>query len=245
MYRYNEELEGIPISYHNHTIESKSAMVNSYFPLCCVRVHASLTVIRPCPGQFVMGRVTEVSDTFIGLLVLNFINCVIKMDQIRSEFSYHVFGQRWKSKKDAGHEIGVGDMVRFQVEDVQRHGGFATVIGSLKTPFTGNMTYLQTGAMVSGNNVEEKRAKETKSKKRKKKTKDTDTQQTANETYQAPPLTGAHDEKDAKKRKKKDKKEKKEGKKHKDDGEASKKKKRRGEGREGDEAKTKKHKKEG
>eukprot|EP00890_Picochlorum_soloecismus_P002868 jgi/Picsp_1/3582/NSC_06419-R1_protein len=145
--RYNEEIEGIPIAYFDHKILSSTALISSYFPLCKVAVLASFVIVKPVPGQFLHGRVTEVSDSFIGVLVLNFINCVIRIDDIRSEFSYSVFGQTWTSKAQSEHRIKINDTVRFQVLELNTHGGFATIIGSLKQAgTTGNVTHISYNA---------------------------------------------------------------------------------------------------
>jgi len=141
--RYNDELEGIPLAYSDHKIISSTAMISSYFPLCKVAVLASFVIVKPVPGQFLHGRVTEVSDSFVGVLVLNFVNCVIRIDDIRSEFSYSAFGQSWTSKAHPEHCIKINDMVRFQVVELKTHGGFATIIGSLKQAgTTGNITHV-------------------------------------------------------------------------------------------------------
>ena len=133
-------------------------------------VLTSFVIVKPLPGQFLHGRVTEVSDSFIGVLVLNFINCVIKIDDIRSEFSYSSFGQTWTSKTHPEHSIKINDTVRFQVLELKTYGGFATIIGSLKQAgTTGNITHVSYDA--KGKDIDA-RLDEGKKEKKKKKKKD-------------------------------------------------------------------------
>jgi hypothetical protein len=131
---------------------------------------ASFVIVKPLPGQFLHGRVTEVSDSFIGVLVLNFINCVIKIDDIRSEFSYSVFSQTWTSKAQPEHSIKINDTVRFQVLELKTHGGFATIIGSLKQAgTTGNITHVSYNIKNRDIDARLGEGKEEKKKKKKKK----------------------------------------------------------------------------
>ena len=149
--RYNESLDGIPIAYSEVKRLSKAGAISPYFPLCDVLIEASLTLLRPRAGMVLIGKVTEVSDTFIGILIFNLINCVIQIDDISSsDFVYSVFEQKWKSPKDSSHSISPGDAVKFIVERVDNHGcGYITVVGGLKsrgkgcTPALGNVEYIR------------------------------------------------------------------------------------------------------
>ena len=129
--RFNEQLDGVPVAYRDVSQGSKAAVVSPYFPMCKVNVRASFTLIRPRVGAMVEGRVTEVTDTFIGMLLLNLVNVVIEVGNV-SGFSYSLFDHRWKNVKDAGHGISHGDVVRCKVLGVQNHGsGYITVSGGL------------------------------------------------------------------------------------------------------------------
>lgn len=128
--RFNEQLDGVPVAYRDVSQGSKAAVVSPYFPMCKVNVRASFTLIRPRVGAMVEGRVTEVTDTFIGMLLLNLVNVVIEVGNV-SGFSYSLFDHRWKNVKDAGHGISHGDVVRCKVLGVQNHGsGYITVSGA-------------------------------------------------------------------------------------------------------------------
>lgn len=148
--RYNESLDGIPIAYSEVRRLSKAGAISPYFPLCDILVEASLTLLRPRAGMVLVGKVTEVADTFIGILIFNLINCVIQIDDISSsDFVYSVFEQKWKSPKDSSHSISPGDAIKFIVERVDNHGGgYITVVGGLKSrgkrcPALGNIEYIR------------------------------------------------------------------------------------------------------
>lgn len=128
---YNESLDGIPIAYRDVTRVSDTSRISPYFPLCDVCVAVTFTVIRPQKGMILVGTVTEVSDTFISVLVFNLLNCVIPIGNI-DEFSYSIVEQKWIHQRDASHTIGQGDDVRIRVESIENHGGgYITVVASL------------------------------------------------------------------------------------------------------------------
>lgn len=185
--RYNENLDGIPVAYSDVKRLSKTGAVSPYFPLCHVPVSVSMTLLRPRPGMLLVGKVTEMSDTFIGLLAFDYLNCVIQIGSIRPDFTYSVFGQCWKSQSSNEHSISVGDRVRFLVERVDKHGGgYVTIVGSLPAGVggTGNVEFVKKyGSAVVGSKkrrgsdvvesvVSEKRLKGEKKKKQKKEKKE-------------------------------------------------------------------------
>lgn len=169
---YNESLDGIPIAYRDLSRVSDTLHVSPYFPLCDVCVGVTFTVIRPQKGMVLSGTVTEVSDTFIGVLVFNLVNCVVPIERIEA-FSYSVCDQRWKNKRDGAHTIGQGDAVRIQVEQLENHGGgYMTVLASLPddSPVPcGNIEYLQSDRPTKVKDAKKKAKKEKKEKKKKKK----------------------------------------------------------------------------
>lgn len=169
---YNESLDGIPIAYRDLSRVSNTLHVSPYFPLCDVCVDVTFTAVRPQKGMILSGTVTEVSDTFIGILVFNLVNCVVPIERIEG-FSYSVFQQKWKNKSDVAHTIGQGDAVRIRVEQIENHGGgYMTVLASLPlqdpngdpSVACGNIEYLKLNLPLK----EKKKKKEKKAKKDKK-----------------------------------------------------------------------------
>jgi hypothetical protein len=151
--KYNEQLDGIPVAYRDVKQLSKTSVVSPYFPLCKMGVEASFTLIRPREGALVEGRVTEITDTFIGMLLFNLVNVVIEVGNVQG-FSYSLFDHRWKNVRDAGHGIAHGDMVRCRVIRVEKHGGgYCTISGSLGKG-CGNVEHLK-----NDEEVEEKKRK--------------------------------------------------------------------------------------
>lgn len=177
---YNESLDGIPIAYSDLSRVSNTLHVSPYFPLCDVCVNVTFTAIRPQRGMLLSGTVTEVSDTFIGILVFNLVNCVIPIERIEG-FSYSIFQQKWKCQSDVAHTIGQGDAVRIRVEQIENHGGgYITVLASLPTQdphgdssvACGNIEFLKSARpLKEKQKKKEKKEKKEKREKREKKEK--------------------------------------------------------------------------
>jgi hypothetical protein len=172
--RFNEQLDGVPVAYRDVTHGSKAAVVSPYFPMCKMKVRAAFTVIRPRVGAMIEGRVTEVTDTFIGMLLFNLVNVVIEVGNV-SGFSYSLFDHRWKNVKNAGHGISHGDVVRCKVLGVQNHGsGYITISGGLGKG-CGNVAFVDDdGAKdkVKKDRTEKKEKRERKEKREKKERKE-------------------------------------------------------------------------
>lgn len=135
---YDEELDGVPIAHSDVRILSQSGSVHPYFPLIRVVVAADFVVFRPRPGARVTGRVNKISEDYIGLVVLGFMNAVIKRDAIRMDFHPVLSRQVWESRADPSHVIAVGDVVRFKIVTVEHNGPFASLLGALMSSDTGN-----------------------------------------------------------------------------------------------------------
>ena len=138
--RYNENLNGVVLAYSDEKVVSQTALVHPYFPLARLIVSATLVVFRPYPGARLIGIVNKLSDDFIGVVVMGFMNVVIKAPEVRSDLKSPVFGSSsWVSTKNPGHEINVGDSIAFRVVEVKHEGAFVTLTGSLKEKDTGNI----------------------------------------------------------------------------------------------------------
>ena len=137
--RYDDDLGGVPIAYSNLCVLSRTGIVHPYFPLTRVVVTAEFTIFKPRDGAHVVGSVSKVSEDYIGLVVLGFMNAVIKRDSIRQDLYPDMHHHSWISKSDASHKITVGDSVRFVVSSLQFDGAFVSLIGSLMTRDTGNL----------------------------------------------------------------------------------------------------------
>jgi hypothetical protein len=141
--RYNDELDGVPIAYSDDRVLSRTGIVHPYFPLMRVSVAASLLVFRPRTGARVVGTVTKVTDGYIGLIVLGFMNAVVRGSEVRADVQPCRGSGRgsWASVSDPSHRIEVGASVVFIVKEVVRDGAYATIEGSLKRKNTGNAAH--------------------------------------------------------------------------------------------------------
>ena len=90
-----------------------------------------------------MGIVNRVADGYIGLLVLGFINAVIRASHIRAELQPRMSAGCWASTKTSDHRIEGGDAVVFEVAALERHGPFVSLTGSLLRSDTGNTAHVK------------------------------------------------------------------------------------------------------
>lgn len=138
--RYNEELEGVVLAYKDERIVSRTAIVHPYFPLVRLLVSATLTVFKPKSGARIIGTVNKIANGYIGLVVLGFMNAVLRREWVRMEFQPELFEGQWKSTKNPKHTIAVGDVVAFTIKEVLQDGGqFASLLGELLEKNTGNV----------------------------------------------------------------------------------------------------------
>jgi len=129
--RYNEDLDGVPLAYSNERIVSSVAMVHPYFPFTQLNVSASFITFRPKAGDRVIGIVNKVSEAYIGLLVLGFINAVVRAQNVRRDIRPRELGALWSSTKDPNHSIAAGDTVAFTVIEAEHSGSYVSLSGSL------------------------------------------------------------------------------------------------------------------
>lgn len=135
--RYNEELEGVILSFSNERVLTHHAAIQPYFPFVKVEVLADVVLFRARQGMRLVGTVNKVGADYIGLLVLGFINASLGAEQIRSEFRPRLTEQCWASSKTPQHRLEVGTKVHFSVHAVRHHGQFVSIAGSLQQPGTG------------------------------------------------------------------------------------------------------------
>jgi len=132
-------LEGVPIAYSDERVLSTVAIVHPYFPLTRLAVSATLVCFRPHPGARVLGVVNKVTEGYIGLVVLGFMNAVIRAQDVRPDLKPRLLGSEWSSAKNPAHVIRVGDTVAFTVAIVEHSGPYVTLIGALTAADTGNV----------------------------------------------------------------------------------------------------------
>ena len=112
--RFNADIGGVICSYDNVTFDSEypvGIIINDspfihfdfHFTACCFCPISSV-------GSTLLGRVTQISDSHISLLVLGIINAFIMSDNMGPHISYDESRYSWG--------ISIGDFVYFQVLSV-------------------------------------------------------------------------------------------------------------------------------
>lgn len=139
--RFNEQLDGVPLAYRDVRQVGRTAAVSPYFPMCKVNVEVRFTLLRLGVGGYVEGRVTEVTDTFIGLLLYEVVNAVVLVGDVKG-WTYSLYDHRWKGVKDAGHGIGCGDVVRVKLAGLEQHGGGSVTVRASLGKGCGNVAVI-------------------------------------------------------------------------------------------------------
>ncbi len=109
-----------------------------------------------------MGVVNKLSEDFIGVVVLGFVNVVVRATEVRPELRPLPGGDGWGTAGAPEHTIRVGDSVAFRVKEAHHEGAYLTLVGSLKSPDTGAVAAV--GEVAAGEVEEEKGAREKKKK---------------------------------------------------------------------------------
>ena len=87
--------------------------------------------------------VSKVTDSYVGLLVLGFMNAVVRAGSVRSDLRWLPLERCWASRAQPEHTIAVGDTVAFTVAALERDGPYVTLSGDLKGKDTGNVAHVK------------------------------------------------------------------------------------------------------
>lgn len=129
--RYNEDLEGVVLSYTKERILSTQAKIHPYFPYFHVDVMALVFMFKPAVGIEIAGTVNAIGHDYIGVLVLGIFNAVIGRAQIPAPIQCRPLENCWTSSHDRYSRIEVGSELRFAVHAVDHASDFFTLSGSL------------------------------------------------------------------------------------------------------------------
>ena len=135
--RYNDDFDGVVLSYANERVSTQHARVHPYFPYIRVGISADLIIFKPQVGARLLGSVSKIGADYIGLLVFGFINVVLARSDIRSDMRPDLDENCWKSTKSPEHKMEVGTDVWFRVKSMSCCGDFMSLTGLLKEADTG------------------------------------------------------------------------------------------------------------
>lgn len=136
-------MEGVILAFNEDRIVSTTARVHPYFPLVRVIAEATLTIFKPQIGAKAVGVVNKITEDYIGLLVLGFINVAIARKDIRSDFlAPDLYANCWRSKKNPEHSIQLSDSVIFEIESIKQDGPYLALVGALQKRMTGNIAFV-------------------------------------------------------------------------------------------------------
>lgn len=139
--RFNEDLEGVVLSYSKERIVSKQAVIRPYFPYLHVKVCADVVLFKPQVGALLVGQVNKVGSDYLGLLVLGIFNVSIGVSGM-PDFRCDAQEQCWYQSRDLSHRIALGSDVRFSVVSLLDQGSLFSIVGSLVDPQSGEVNYM-------------------------------------------------------------------------------------------------------
>ncbi len=97
LFRYSEDLEGVPIIYEDIAIPAGKnyARVFGEYPWLHIDISARITIFKPDIGQVIYGRVNKVSDSHVSLLVFGMFTATISGEKLSASYTYNRLLGRW------------------------------------------------------------------------------------------------------------------------------------------------------
>eukprot|EP01031_Cornospumella_fuschlensis_P034800 gene34800-42144_t len=132
LYRFDDQLGGIPLAYEDVTFADGKGLGRIFADHPWVFVEARVTKLLtfiPQVGMTVRGKVSQVSENHISLLVLGLFNASIGDKELRKKFSYNTVSNSWVSK--SGERISEESMFDFQIASFQFYGRVINIDGAL------------------------------------------------------------------------------------------------------------------
>lgn len=127
--RYNEDLDGVVVSYHQLVLKESSAAIFPMEPHVRLVARVNLVVFKPQVGQHLVGTVNVVADDSISLLVHGVFNAFIGTKGITANWQFD--DGAWRLKDDSSVCMEVDSRVRFSVYKVRMFHGFLSIGGAL------------------------------------------------------------------------------------------------------------------
>lgn len=129
--KYNEELEGVVISYYNvKPLQSNGAIIADY-PHIHFYVTATLLLFCPRVGSKLVGQVEKVGVDHIGLLVYGIFNAAIPRDAMATTLECDGEQEYWYDINNPEEQIGVGSVLQFTVTRLETSQDILAIQGSL------------------------------------------------------------------------------------------------------------------
>ncbi|KAK9810856.1 hypothetical protein WJX73_002426 [Symbiochloris irregularis] len=124
--RWNEGLQGVPLTFSEERIINSMAAIHSYFPFIQLEASASMLVFRPRLDMQLCGTVIRVGADYLGLHILGIFNAAIGREQIRDDLRYRPQEDKWQSRTESIHSISEGAQILFTVTGMQTDGGISS-----------------------------------------------------------------------------------------------------------------------
>lgn len=126
--RWEDELQGIPLSYSSLVVNRHSnsnAILYNHSVFAFFEVQFGAVVFRPQLGSTLVGKVNKVSASHIGILALGVFNASIKRERLLSQYEFDNEREGWMRKSsiedtnddsNVQSEIIVGSKIVFKVQ---------------------------------------------------------------------------------------------------------------------------------
>ncbi|KAJ9548901.1 hypothetical protein OSB04_021444 [Centaurea solstitialis] len=156
LFKFNEIFDGVLLAYSASTEDELAKILPGLNPYFGVRLQARLLLFYPKPDMLLEGKVVKLGLQTIHTIVLGFSSATIIEEDIRDEFSYKVkHGKEvYASTSDRHHKIEIGTVIRFVVKSFDEET--LHIMGSLASPHTGSISWLDKPAEESSNTKKRK-----------------------------------------------------------------------------------------
>ena len=129
--KYNEGLQGIPISFSKIEFDrgKECGRILDEQPWIHVDITTSVLLFKPAAGNTIHGKVNQISDSHVSLLVYGIFNASITSEELGSKYKYSHTRQAWES--DTG-DLQVDDLAACRILDFHIANGVLSINATMK-----------------------------------------------------------------------------------------------------------------
>lgn len=97
LFKYNDDLKGIPLSYSDlkFPVGKKHGRIIAEHPWIHLDVLVKIVIFQPYIGQKLSGKITQVSDSHISILVYGMFNANISCFSLKKHYKYNYSTKAW------------------------------------------------------------------------------------------------------------------------------------------------------
>jgi DNA-directed RNA polymerase subunit E'/Rpb7 len=134
LYRYNDELQGIPMSYSKVNFPSGAAQVGKVLnenPWLHVKVNTTVLVFKPSKGDIIQGTVQFITESSVSLLCYGIFNSSIRFFDLEyGGYAWNELNECWEGADSS--TIAMGDVMDFSIKSIMSNRGIIDIWGDFQ-----------------------------------------------------------------------------------------------------------------